>query len=112
MNLINFLLFYFFFLSFSNADVITEGRCELFDSVPLACQFVSSNRLIWTSNNYGLSQEYWTGLMYTPVGNASTSILDVLPVLPYDCANLYLSLFCSTIFRPCIPASMFFFFYL
>ena len=109
MRFISLILLLFFIISISFADVVTEGKCEPFDSIPLACQFVSSNYLIWTSNNYGLTQEYWTGLMYSSMGNSSTSILDILPVLPYDCANLYLSLFCSSLFRPCIPASMIFY---
>src|SRR3989338_985138 len=84
-------------------NILAAGKCEAFDDVPEACQFILNQSLIWTVPAYGLSQEYWTASMYTPPDNSTQGVLDPLPAMPYECATAYLSLMCPTFFRPCLP---------
>ena len=81
--------------------VITASKCEKWENTPQACQAVlapygaANASMVWTAPNFGLTQEYFNGLLWP--------YLDLPPTLNMDCAQLFLRLICPTLFQPCTP---------
>ena len=84
----------------SQTPDLTLFTCEPFDGYPIECVSVlgvtGTNASIYVSNVQGLTQEYFASLFYS-----NGAPFDLLPALSYDCAQLYVRLWCPTFLQPC-----------
>lgn len=84
-------------------DLLAAGQCEEFDGQPAGCRavMVGAWSSVWTVPSYGLTQEYWVAQMEALDPDLQISSIDLVNIMPFDCAVQYLKLICPTYLRPC-----------
>ena len=89
--------------SASVEELLAAGQCEPFDDSPIACQavMVDAWSSVWTVPSYGLTQEYFVAQMNMVDPQLGMSPIDLVNVLPSDCAFQYLKMICPTFLHPC-----------
>lgn len=78
------------------------GQCESYDLEPFPCNNILSSWPIWVEPSLGLTQEYFTGLLF----EGNPSVLDLVTPMDYHCARAFLTLMCPTFLRPCFKGTL------